>query len=240
MLAFVKPKIILLDDDQSLLDVIGFYFKEQFGDSVFITTFSRSNEFLAYLQDFCFLPDSPHEILTSFYNSEMNEDFAIQCLNDLFQTSAIVVLDQELRDENVTGIDISAKIREYYPNSYISMLTSNVPSSTAIQLHNNHNIDLFVDKKDTDAIINLYNYLSQQVSIMNQQYKLEPFEVFSNCHRFEDDQFIKHRDNFLLIQNPVAYITINNRGDIALMNKDMQTSFWKHEPNEYNFIKYEY
>lgn len=240
MLAFVKPKIILLDDDLLFLDVIDFYFKEQSRDSVFIKTFSRSNEFLAYLQDFCFLPDSPYEILTTFYSSEMNEDFAIQCLNDLSQTSAIIVLDQELRGENVTGIDISAKVRKYYPNSYISMLTSNIPSSTAIQLHNNHNIDLFIDKKDTDAIINLYNYLSQQISMMNQQYKLDPFDIFRDYHIFEDDQFIKNKNNFLLNQNPTAYITINNRGDIALMNKDMQISFWKHDLNEYNFINHEY
>ncbi|MDI9818517.1 MULTISPECIES: hypothetical protein [unclassified Legionella] len=240
MLTYIKPKIILLDDDQSLLDVIHYYFTEQFKDSVIVKTFSKSKDCLTYLEKYCYLPDSPMEILYSFYESDMNKALITKTLKDLSELSAIIVLDQELRGESITGIDISATIREYFPASYISMLTSNVSNSRAIQLHNNHNIDLFIDKKDTDAIHNLYTYLAEHIDTNNNQYALDSIDIFPNSTIIESNPYVLCKKALLKQQNPLAFLTLNANGDIAISQDNEQVSFWQYNSKENNFIAYEY
>ncbi|CAM4499322.1 MAG: hypothetical protein LEGION0403_FIIPPAGN_02534 [Legionella sp.] len=240
MLASIKPKIVLLDDDQSLLDVIHYYFTEQFKESVIVKTFSKSKEFLGCLEKSCYLPDTPLDIISSFYESEINKTAILKTLKDLSVLSAIIVLDQELRGEGVTGIDISATIREYFPSSYISMLTSNVPNSKAIQLHNNHNIDLFVDKKDIDAIHNLYIYLSRQIELISNQYAIDPFDIFPNSINLDSEVYVRCKQTFLEQKNPMVFLTLNENGDIALLQDSEQISFWRYISNENKLINYEY
>jgi len=240
VLAFIKPKIILLDDDQSLLDVIHYYFTDKFKHSVKVITFSKSKDFLSYLEKYCYLPESPLEIINSFYENDIDKEQIIKTLKDLSELSAIIVLDQELRGEGVTGIEISAKIREYFPSSYISMLTSNVPNNRAIQLHNNHDIDLFVNKKDTDAIHNLYAYLSKHVDIIHKQYTLDPVDIFSKSIILENIDYILCRDQFLENIELTCYLTLSGNGDIAIMSDNGLISFWHYDSNENNFIAYEY
>lgn len=240
MLAFIKPKIILLDDDQSLLDVIHYYFNEQFKNTVKLTMFSKSCDFLSHLEQHCYLLESPLEIINSFYENEINKEQIIKALKDLSVLSAIIVLDQELRGEVVTGIEISATIREYFPSSYITMLTSNVPNSKAIQLHNDHNIDLFIDKKDTDAIHNLYNYLYKHIETSNSQYTLDPSDVFSQIINLESDQYTTAKHQFLKKINPSCFLTLNGNGDMAIMLDDNCISYWKYNSTKNNFIAHEY
>ncbi|MCC5792134.1 MAG: hypothetical protein JJT82_05935 [Legionellaceae bacterium] len=240
MLAYIKPKIILLDDDQSLLAVIHYYFTEQFKDSVIVRTFSKSKDFLRHLEKFCYLPDSPLEIIHSFYEGDINKAVILKTLKDLSELSAIIVLDQELRGEGITGIDISTTIREYFPSSYVSMLTSNVPKSKAIQLHNNHNIDLFVDKKDSDAIHKLYTFLSKHIETNASQYRIDPIDIFPNSVNIESEVYSLCRQTFLKQKNPTTFLTLNENGDIAILQDNKQTSFWKYISNENKFINYEY
>lgn len=240
MLGYVKPKIVLLDDDESLLKVIEYYFKQQFNNSVLIKAFSKSVCFFDCLEECCFLPDSPYEILTSFYKSEINKESVIQCLEDLSQVPAIIVLDQELRGENLTGIDISLKVRQYYPNSHVTMLTSTVTDDAAIKLHNDQNIDLFVDKKSPNSIANLYSYLAKHIAHMNQEYQVDPIDVFKNHLIFKNKEFIESKNLFLQDKNPVAYVTLNHLGSLALMNEEKEISFWTYETGTNQFINYEY
>ena len=240
VLAFIKPQIILLDDDQSLLDVIHYYLTEQFKESAIVKTFSKSNDFLGYLEKSCYLPDAPLDIISSFYESEINKEAILTTLKDLSVLSAIIVLDQELRGERRTGIDISATIREYFPSSYISMLTSNVPNNKAIQLHNNHNIDLFVDKKENDAIHNLYIFLSRQIEAIRNQYALDPIDIFPNSKNLEKDEYAECKRTFIEQFNPMVFLTLNENGDIVILQDGEQVSFWRYISNENKFINYEY
>lgn len=239
VLAYIKPKIILLDDDESLLDVIHYYFTERFNNSVIVRTFSKSKDFLSYLEKFCYLPDSPIEIINSFYGSKINKSLILKTLKDLSELSAIIVLDQELRGEDITGIDISVLIREYFPSSYVSMLTSNVPTSKAIQLHNNHNIDLFVDKKDADAIPNLYSYLLKHIEIMNTQYAVDSVDIFPQSINLENEAYNLCKKAFIKQKNPSVFLTLNEHGDLAILQANEQTSFWRYISKENKFIDYE-
>lgn len=240
MLAFTKPKIISLDDDQSLLDVIQYYFTEQFKNTVQVKTFSKSMDFFSHLEKHCYLPDSASEIINSFYENNINKEQIIKTLQDLRDLSAIIILDQELRDEAITGIDISARVRAYYPSSYICMLTSNVPNSKAVQLHNNHNIDLFVDKKDELAIHNLYNYLAMHIDRLNNHYAPDSVDIFSETKHLDNNTYILSKKDFLTDKNPSAFLTLNPNGDIALIQEDEQISFWQYLSEKQDFVAYEY
>ncbi len=240
MLAYIKPKIILLDDDQSLLDVIYYYFTEQFKRSVEIKAFSKSHDFLSHLEKHCYLPESPLEIINTFYKNEINKEQIIKTLKDLSELSAIIVLDQELRGEGITGIEISKTVRDYYPNSYISMLTSNIPVNKAIQLHNDHNIDLFVDKKDPDAIYNLYSYLSRQINITSSQHTVDPVDIFSYSEVLDSNRYILNRNTLTESVDISCFLTINENGDIAIMSDSGAISFWQYDLKDNNFIAYEY
>ena len=54
MLSFTKPKIVMLDDDHSLLDVMEYYFSEHFQNTVLLKTFVKSQDFFSYIEEECF------------------------------------------------------------------------------------------------------------------------------------------------------------------------------------------
>ncbi|MFC3909052.1 hypothetical protein ACFORL_08195 [Legionella dresdenensis] len=240
MLAYTKPKIVLLDDDRSLLDVVHYYLNEKFQAEVKVEAFSKSYDFISYIEENCYLPETPTEILGSFYANPINKTEIIKTLKDLSVLPGILVLDQELRGEDVTGIDLSATIREYFPTSFICMLTSNVPDHTAIKLHNNHNIDLFVDKKDTDAIHNLYLYLSKHIDSLKMKYPIDPIDIFGKTGNLESSLYIQNRKTLLENSNPLCFLTLNENGDMAIMQDNYSITFWQYNPTTSQFIAYEY
>ena len=239
MLAYVKPRIILLDDDASLLEVIHYYFNEKFDDTVEVKIFTKSYDLMNYIQENCYLSESPAEILDSFYTSDKNKESIIKTLKDLSVLSATLVVDHELRGEEITGIELSNELREYFPTSYICMLTSNVPNDQAIKLHNNHNIDLFVDKKNTDAIHNLYTYLSKHINIQKNSYIIDAADIFDNTNILDSQEYINQKIIFLEKNNPFSYLTLNENGDIALIKNNHSISFWRYTPSTKRFIEYE-
>ncbi|KTD06968.1 hypothetical protein [Legionella jamestowniensis] len=239
MLAIAKPKIVLLDDDQSLLEVICYYFHEKFKETVLVEIFSKSQDFFLYIQENCYLSESPSDILNSFYANTKSKEQIKKTLKDLSELSAILVIDQELREENVTGIELSNQIRQYFPSAYISMLTSNIPTDKAVELHNNHSIDLFIDKKDINAIHNLYVYLSKQIDEIKNEYMIDPIDIFEYADIFENDEYLNNKNILLERNNPISFLTLNNDGDIAFMKKNKQISFWKYNSQSKQFTEYE-
>lgn len=239
MFAYAKPKIIMLDDDHSLLDVMEYYFKEQLQDSVLIKTFSKSCDFLTYLEEYCYLPESPSSILTEFYSGKSSQERIAKTLKDLTQLPAIIILDHELRGEKITGIDLSTTIREYFPLSYISMLTSNVPSHEAINLHNNHNIDLFLDKKEIHAIQNLYIYLSKQIDTLKNDYLVDCMDLFGKIDNLDDAQYSLQKKELLKKENPQCFLTVNDNGDIAMIQENQDIFYWHYCYNTQQFTNYE-
>lgn len=239
VLAYAKPKIIILDDDYSLLEVIYYYFNEKFKNTVLIKVFSKSYDFIEYIQDYCYLPDRPYELINSFYNNARTKEQAVQVLKDLSELSATLVLDHELRGEIITGIELSKQIREYYPSSYISLLTSNISDSKAIELHNNHSIDLFVDKKDTNTIHDLYVYLSKHLDDLQKECILDTMDLFKTSGILDDADYVSNKRKLLEINSPLAYLTLSERGDIALMDQNNRIVFWQYNSITRNFINAE-
>lgn len=239
MLAFAKPQIVMLDDDYTLLDVMEYYFIEKFQNTVLVKAFLKSNDFLAYIEKNCYLSEPPSVILNTFYSSKINQDSIANTLQDLTQLSAIIVLDQELRGEKITGSELSTTLREYYPASYISMLTSNIPNKKAIELHNNHNIDLFVDKSDTDAIPILYQYLSGHLEKIKKDYLLDSIDLFENVGNLNNEEYLLHKKTLMEKYNPRCFLTLNENGDIAMVQENQQISYWQFCLNTTHFIRYE-
>jgi len=239
VIAYIKPKIILLDDDQPLLEVIHYYFTEQFENHVDLISFSNSNDFLSYIEKYCYLTDSPLEIISSFYEGNRSRGAAEKTLKDLSVLSATIVLDHELREEKITGIELSNQIRQYYPSSFISMLTSNVHSDEAIKLHNNHDIDVFVDKKNTDAIHILYTFLSKHIKEQENSFMLDSTDIFNNTDILNSIDYTEQKN--LLLENiaPISFLTLNENGDIAILNKSSHVYFWRYTPSEKRFVAYE-
>jgi hypothetical protein len=239
MLAYAKPKIVILDDDHTLLDVMQYYFSEYLENTAIIKTFLKSPDFFVYLEEHCYLPEAPAIILASFYDGIINRENIIQTLHDLADLSAIIVLDHELRGEKVTGICLSKTIREYYPASYVSMLTSNVQQNEAIDLHNNQDIDLFVDKNDINAISNLYKYLLKQINFINKDFLIDNFDLFENKENLSNNVYLHQKKILIENNNPQCFLTLNENGDIALMHEDRNISYWKFYSNIQKFIPYE-
>ena len=239
MLAYIKPKIILLDDDQSLLDVIHYYFTEKFKNHVEVVSFIKSKDLLSYLEKYCYLPDSPLEIISTFYENNKNTENIVKTLKDLSVLSATIVLDHELRGEEITGIELSNEIREYFPSSYISMLTGNVPSDQAIKLHNNHNIDLFIDKKSSDAIHNLYIYLSKHIEDQKNSFMLDSTDIFNNTNILDSVEYVEQKRLLLEKNNHLSFITLNENGDIAILKNHEYIQLWRYIPSNKRFIAYE-
>ena len=186
-----------------------------------------------------FISETPSEILNSFYTSPKDKHNSLKTLNDLANLSAIVVIDQELRGEDIKGIDISTKLKEYYPASYISMLTSNVTNNTAIELHNNHHIDLFVDKKDSNAIHSLYTYLFNHINGLKKEYEIDSLDVFENAGNLTDTEYQLNKRNLIENNNPLSFLTLNEQGDIAIMHETKNISYWQFNPNTKQFTEYE-
>jgi len=237
VLAFTKPKIVFLDDDPSLLETLLYYFKEEFKDTVLINGFSQSQQFLKYVQNSCYLTDTFSEIISHFYNQKPDQKHVCKTLHDLSELCGIIVLDQELRAEKTNGIELSAKIREYIPNTYIALLTSNITNNQAIALHNNHNIDLFIDKKDDDAIVKLHGYLSHQIHRLINEYTTDSMDYFSDVSVLESKDYLLAKDNLLNNFKPQTFLTVNAQGDIALLTDHV--SYWQFNSKLNDFIKYE-
>ncbi|MGA9315229.1 MAG: hypothetical protein WBV77_11430 [Solirubrobacteraceae bacterium] len=239
MLAYTKPKIVILDDDPALLDVMNYYFTKQFQNTVLLKVFSKSQDFTLYIEEHCYLPESPSDILNVFYADTINKECISKTLKDLSELSAIIILDQELRGEEITGIDLSVTIREYFPASYISMLTSNVPNNKAIELHNNHNIDLFVDKKELNAIHNLYTYLAKYLDMMKNDYMIDSLDIFEQAGNLDSKEYLFNKNILIEKNNPSCFLTLNEHGDIAMMQENKHISYWQFNPNTKQFIEYE-
>lgn len=239
MLAHTKTKILLLDDDEPFLDVLSFFIHEQLKENVIIKPFLNSSDCISFIQENCYSPDTVSEILNSFYRGPINQLCAAQTLKELSELSAVLVLDQELKEEHTNGINLSYKIREYFPSSYICMLTSTIPDNLAIDLHNNHSIDLFIDKKNPLAFERLYSYLLQYIHSKNDEYSIDPVDIFQDVGILEDETYINLKNELLNVTNYIAFITLNNAGELIIMKENRAIDCWRYDPKKQRFYTYE-
>jgi hypothetical protein len=239
MLAGAKFKIVILDDDWSFLNVINYYLKQKFDNNVRIKTFNKSPDFISYIRDFCFLPDNPNDILCSFYSLQSTENNIKKTLYDLSYLSAVIVVDQNLRGEKQSGITLSREIREYFPASYIAMLTSNLTSDKAVMLHNENLIDLFVHKDSHDSIEYLFTRLWGQITFKQKDFEYNAEDVFDWESIITEDRYITAKLHLLNSLSYDSFLTINSAGDIAVLKEDKTINTYWYDLNKDAFNSYD-
>lgn len=88
MLAYAKPNIVMLDDDASFLDVAAYFLEKHLDNEALIAKFPYSSQFINYIQNHCYLPESSEGILRSFYSSDKSKEKIEQTLHDLAELPA--------------------------------------------------------------------------------------------------------------------------------------------------------
>lgn len=219
VIANAKPNILLLDDDSAFLDVAFYFFEHKFGDSAFISACDNSGTFMENIQEKYYIHDSPQDILRTFYQSKKTEKDIEQTLNDLSYLPAFLVIDHQLRKEDTNGIEISNKVREYVPSSYVILLTSFVDSNTALELHNNDTIDLFVRKDDVYPMDIVYRHLKMQIEKRTNEFYINPEDAFRFGTILENESYISKRKELLDDILYLSYITTSCDGDIAVLTR---------------------
>lgn len=237
MLAHAKTKIILLDDDAPFLDVINYFIKQRMNDDAIIKSFSKSSEFIYYVQEHCYVSESALDILHPFYNNIIDKQSIHKTLSELSELAAVVVLDQDLKEDPINGTSLSYQIREYFPSSYICMLTSTVSDNSALELHNNHSIDLFIDKKDPGAFERLSLYLLKYIELIKREQSIDAIEVFDEIGFLENEEYSDNKNKLLKTINYLAFITTNPNGDLAIMEEDRSISYWQYASKIQRFNK---
>ena len=226
MIADAKTKIVLLDDDSSFLDVASFYLESKFKKTVAISTFNSSERFLNHINNHCYLPESPQDIIHSFYSSKKTHNNIAQTLKDLAELPAMLIIDHQLSTESTNGIEVAQKVREYIPSSFIAMLTSQVNTQNALSLHNNQIIDLFIRKDELNPMDVVYFHLKRQIEKVIIESNINPEDAFGFETILEDKTYISKREGLLNETFYKAYLTVSSNGEIALLDLDDQIRYY--------------
>jgi len=226
LIAQSKPKILLLDDDSAFLDVANYYLEKKICNSAIITKFTSSNSFFQHIQDHCYLPETPKDIIQTFYANEKTQVNIEQTLKDLSELPAILIIDHHLRNETTNGVELSQKIREFFPCNFIILLTSQVDTKKATNLHNNEIIDLFVRKDDASPMDYVYTHITRLVTKLKTECYLSPEDVFGDKNILEDEIYVTKRDELLNDISYKSYLTISESGNIAVLNINNQINYY--------------
>ncbi len=222
MIADARTKILLLDDDPAFVEVTARYFESKLGTSVVISRFTHSEKLLEHIFSSCYLPESPQDILNSFYSNKINPKNIEQTLKDLSELPALIVIDHQLQNETVTGVDVTKKIKEYIPCPFVALLTSQLNTDNAVELHNNDIIDLFVQKDGVHSLDYIVSHITKQIEKYHEQYNLNVEDIFEFDTVLEEKVYISKRKELLDEMYYKSYLTISNTGDIALLDCNNQ------------------
>lgn len=226
MIAQSKPKILLLDDDSSFLDVANYYLEKKFSNTAIITKFTSSIPFFQHIENYCYLPETPKDIIQAFYANEKSQLNIAQTLKDLSELPAILIIDHHLRNETTNGVEISQKIREFFPCHFIILLTSEIDTNKAVNLHNNEIIDLFVRKDDPSPMDYVHSHITKLVNKLKADSYISPQDVFGFENILEDEIYVSKRDELLNEVSYKSYLTISENGNIAVLNMDNQINYY--------------
>lgn len=228
MIASAKPKILLLDDDTAFLDVATYYLEQKFGNNVIVSKFNTSQNFLEHIHNHCYLPETSQDILHSFYSGDKSKADIEQALRDLSELPAILVIDHHLRKEITNGIELSQYVREFVSCPFIILLTAEVDTNKAINLHNNEIIDLFVRKDDTNPMDYVHTHLTKQIAKLLGECNINPEDAFGFETVLEDASYIARRNEVLNEISYRSYLTISDSGDIAILNMNDQINYYSY------------
>lgn len=226
VIACAKPKILLLDDDSAFLDVAAYYLKQKLGNTVFVSKFNTSQGFLEHIHNHCYLPEIPHDIIQAFYAGRMLKKDIEQALIDLSELPAILVIDYHLRNETINGAELSKQIAKYVGCPYIVLLTAEVDTITALQLHNDKVIDLFIRKDDPNPMEYLYSHLSTQISKLVIECHVEIEDIFGSETILETVPYIAKREELLNEMDYKSYLTISAEGAIAVLDNNNKINYF--------------
>lgn len=239
MLAGTTLKIILLDDEESFLQTCEYFLKMTFSSKIQIHSYSDSNRCLEFLRTSCYLPERPSEILEFYYAQDPSYDLTKRTLQDLLLTYGILIIDQNLQNTRILGIDIIKEIKPLYPSLKFILLTSCVEDKEAIEYHNSELIDAFINKNRPDCMEVLNNILHNLVEDFYSQFNGEAEEIFNTGNILDEERYIKQRESILRDNTYQSYITKTPCGTIALLNDDNELITYKFCPKQEAFVKNE-
>jgi len=229
LIAYAKPKIVMLDDDASFLDVAAYFLEKHLANEALIAKFPFSTQYINHIQNHCYLHDTSESILRSFYSSDKSQEKVAQTLHDLAELPALLVIDHQLRNEEANGIQISQKIKEYIPHSFIILLTAEVSTDKALDLHNNDVIDLFIRKDAANPMNVVLKHLNNQIEKIKAAFHFNPEDAFGFETTLENEHYINCRDDLLYELDYKSYLTISACGDIAVLDIDDKTTYYSYD-----------
>ncbi|MGE4348886.1 MAG: hypothetical protein AB7D28_03900 [Candidatus Berkiella sp.] len=222
MIADSKTNILLLDDDAAFVEVTSLYLEKKLGQSAKVTYFTDPDHYFNHILSECYLPESPQDIVQTFYANPITNQSIKQTLLDLSELPAILVVDHHLRNQSTNGIEISKKIHEYIPCPFVILLTSELHIVEAIDLHNNDLIDLFVQKNGIQSLDYLANHLEKQIETIKMQFQYNIEDAFGFDTQLETQDYIAKRTELLNEIDYKSYLTVSAQGGIALLDTDNQ------------------
>ncbi len=225
-LASAKPKILLLDDDSSFLDVASYYLEKRLEKTAIVSKFNTSKSFLAHIHEHCYLPETAHDIIREFYAGELSKTNIEQALRDMAELPAILIIDHHLRNESTNGIELSKTIREFVANPFIILLTAEVETNKAIDLHNNQIIDVFVRKDDPNPMDVIYYHITKHIAKQNIEYKVNSYDAFGFDTILDDLSYMKTSCELLNDLSYKSFLTISAKGDIAVLDVNDQINYY--------------
>ncbi|MBI2791613.1 MAG: hypothetical protein HYX61_06610 [Gammaproteobacteria bacterium] len=228
MLAWAKPKILLLDDDSSFLDVATYYLEKRSENTAIISKFNTSKNFLDHIYNHCYLPENIHDIIREFYSRDISKTYIEQTLKDLAELPAMLIIDHHLRNEDTNGIEISKTIREFVENPFIILLTAEVDTNKALDLHNNQIIDVFVRKDAKDPMDDIYSHISKHIAKQVIECSINTEEAFSSNEILGDLFYIKTSCELLNALSYKSHLTISANGDIAVLDVNDQIKYYSY------------
>lgn len=219
----------MLDDDASFLDVAAYFLEKNLGNDALIAKFPFSTQYINHVQNHCYLHDTSESILRTFYSSDKSKEKVEQTLQDLSDLPAMLVIDHQLRNEETNGIQISQMIKQYIPHSFIILLTAEVSTDKALDLHNNDVIDLFVRKDAANPMDVVLKHLNKQIEKMKAVFNFDPEDAFGFETTLENEHYINCRDDLLYELDYKAYLTLSASGDIAVLDMDNKITHYSYD-----------
>lgn len=236
MIAKAITKIALLDDDKSFLDSIELYLKTKLPYNVQIESFYNPKDLISYVKNECFLADSPSTILDAFYTNEISIESIKAALYDLSKVKALLVVDQNLNNADLSGTDVINQLLCYYPALKITLLTSVINPEQAIELHNSNIIDVFINKENSNSIEKLEATLIKQVKSTIDEFQYDLEDAFPNTILNTSKTYEIKKNKVLELEVYKAYLTTSPNGDLAILNTQDEVKFFKYNKKEEAFI----
>lgn len=222
LIADSKTNILLLDDDAAFVEVTSLYLKKNLEQSIKVSHFTNAEQYFNHILTECYLPESPQDIVQTFYSNEINDSSITQTLRDLSELPAILIIDHHLRNQSTNGVDVSKKVHEYIPCPFVILLTSELKPEDAIDLHNDDVIDLFVQKNGVESLEFLALHLNKQINMIKSQFQINIEDAFGFETQIEDQDYITKRTELLNEIDYKSYLTVSAQGDIAFLDADNQ------------------